>query len=185
MGDPAPAQTMACWRSVRSSRMTSTRGSGNGATAPGANPVASSTSRADATRADSEPAIRATFSGSPRRSPGTSATTGRSPHMRTSDLTICSRAHPTAAAASAAVAAPSANSSMRTSAPVSRRKVETRCTGSGQAATTLEIYPAEEARLQPDPLSRCSRSARKPEEGQAEARPWARHGSSPRRLSSA
>ena len=54
----------------------STFGSGNGATAPGAKPVACSTSSAFATRAFSPPAACAIFAASPRRSPGTSATTG-------------------------------------------------------------------------------------------------------------
>ena len=51
-------------------------GAGTGATAPGANPVASSTSCAFATRAELASTARATLAGSPRRSPGTSATTG-------------------------------------------------------------------------------------------------------------
>ena len=114
-------------------------GSGNGATAPGANPVARSTSCGDATRADSVPAALATFSRSPCRSPGTSARTGPLSLTRTSDFTIWSRSQPTAAAASAAVRVLSANASMRASAPASRRKEETRSTGSGQAATTSEM----------------------------------------------
>ena len=91
-------------------------------------------------RAPTRVEARATFAGSPRRSPGTRATTGRSSQMRTSDFTIWSRSQPTAAAASCAVGVPSGNSWMRASAPDSRRKEDTRSTGSGQAPTTAEAY---------------------------------------------
>ena len=122
-------------------RTVSTSGSGKGATAPGSKPVAACTSSAFATRTRSVPAARATFAGSARRSPGTSATTAPPSLTKTSVFTIWSSAQPTAAAASAAVGVPAENSSMRASAPASRRKEDTRCTGAGHAATTPEIYP--------------------------------------------
>src|SRR6185295_1871246 len=59
-------------------RTSSTFGNGNGATAPGAKPVESRTSAAVATRAFVALAARAILSRSARRSPGTSAITGRS-----------------------------------------------------------------------------------------------------------
>ena len=65
------------------------RGSGNGATAPGSKPVARATSSARRDAGRRRPPRAATFSGSARRSPGTSASTGRPSQSKTSDLTIC------------------------------------------------------------------------------------------------
>src|SRR5262245_46773983 len=140
-GEPAPAQTIGCPSSVRSRRTVLTRERANGATAPGVKPVARSTSLPRATRAEPAPTARATFSVSQRQSPGTSATTAAESQMRTIDLTIWLRSQPTAAAASAAVGVPSLNSSIRASAPASRRKDETRSTGSGQADTRAAYPP--------------------------------------------
>src|SRR5262245_35756429 len=139
-GEPAPAQTIGCPSSVRSRRTVLTRERANGATAPGVKPVARSTSIPRATRAEPAPTARATFSVSHRRSPGTSATTAPESQTRTIDFTIWLSSQPTAAAASAAVGVPSLNSSIRASAPASRRKEETRSTGSGQADTSAD-YP--------------------------------------------
>ena len=70
---------------------------------PGSKPVAATTSGGRATRASAAPAAAATLAGSARRSPGTSASTGRSSQMKTSDFTIWSRSHPIASAAPCAV----------------------------------------------------------------------------------
>ena len=85
--------------SVRSMKTVATRGSGNGATAPGSKPVASLTSSVPAIRANGLPPTAAIFAASARRSPGTSTTTGRPPQSKTSDLTICPRSHPMTRAA--------------------------------------------------------------------------------------
>ncbi len=120
MGDPPPTQTVGWASSVRSS---STRGTpcANGATAPGAKPVACSTSAGRAARAVAAPTALLTFSTSARRSPGTSTSTGRPSQRTTSDFTICPSEQPTASAASAALCALCASSSSRASAPAARR----------------------------------------------------------------
>src|SRR6266508_1429102 len=129
--DPAPTQSRPPTSRLRSISTRSTRRSGKGATAPGAYPVASSTSAAPATRAFAAPARAATFCGSARRSPGTSTRTGRPSHSKSSDLTIWRNSQPTARAASSAVGVPVANSSIRASAPASRSALLTLATGSG------------------------------------------------------
>src|SRR4029079_4133556 len=111
----------------------------------GANPVASSPSSGFATRAESASTSWAIFPASPRRSPGTSATTARPSQTKTSDLTIWASSHPTASAASWAVCVPSGNSWMRASAPDSRRYAETRSTASGSASAIPEsVHEREE-----------------------------------------
>ena len=80
-------------------RRLSTFGSGNGATPPGSNPVASATSSGPAMRARVAPAARAIFSESARRSPGTITTIGRPSQSKTSDLTIWPSSQPAARAA--------------------------------------------------------------------------------------
>ena len=131
--EPAPAQTVRCRSIVRSTRMTETRSSGNGATAPGRKPVAASTSSGSATVARRAPTSRATFPVSTLRSPGTSVTTGDASHMRTIDFTTWPSVQPTASAAACAVAVGVGSSSIRASAPVSRRNAATRSTGSGHS----------------------------------------------------
>ena len=107
-------------------------GGGNGPTAPGGTPVAATTSGGPRPVRPSRLRATPTLAGSARRSPGTSASTGRSPQMKTSDFTIWSRSHPIASAAPCAEAAADVNSSSRDSAPEARRKTATRSTGSGQ-----------------------------------------------------
>src|SRR5207247_7126912 len=97
--DPAPIQTTRWLRSVGSMNRRSTRGSGNGATAPGSKPVASVTSSGPAIRASRQPAARAILSASALRSPGTRATTGRASQRKTSDFTIWPSSQPTTRAA--------------------------------------------------------------------------------------
>ena len=79
------------------------------------------TSAARAIRASAAPAARAILSRSARRSPGTSATTGRPSQTTTIDLTIWAIGQPAARAASSAVAVPDSSSSSLASAPASRR----------------------------------------------------------------
>ena len=112
-----------------------TPGSGKGATAPGSKPVASTTCAGLATFARAASAALATFPASARRSPGVSATTKRSPQSKTTAFAICASSQPAARAASTAVGVATANSSIRASAPESRRKDATRSTGSGQGGT--------------------------------------------------
>src|SRR4051794_20455720 len=130
--EPAPTQTTVLERSVRSMKIGTPAGGGNGPTPPGETPVAATTSGGRATRTSVAPAATPTLAGSARRSPGTSASTGRSAQTKTSDFTIWSRSHPIASAAPCADAAADVNSSSRDSAPEARRKTATRSTGSGQ-----------------------------------------------------
>src|SRR4051794_39658179 len=140
-GEPAPIQTTGCWRNVRSITVRATARCGNGATAPGANPVAFSTSGARATRARRVPAAAATCDSSARASPGTSASTYTPSQTNTSDFTICARAQPTALAAASAVGGPPGNSCTRASTPALPRNVETRCTLSGHIARPILARP--------------------------------------------
>ena len=107
-------------------------GTGKGETPPGSKPVTANTSSGRATRAERAPAAAATFAASARRSPGTSASTGRPSHTNTSVFTISAASQPTAAAAAAAVGVPSSNSSSRASTACPRRTAATRSTDSGQ-----------------------------------------------------
>src|SRR5207247_5885793 len=81
------------------------------------------------------PAARAIFSVSPRRSPGTSASTGLSSQTTMSDLTMSPTSQPAARAASSAVAASTATSPMRASAAAPRRKAARRSTSPGNSFT--------------------------------------------------
>ena len=123
---------VSCASSVRSTSTRSTLGSGNGATAPGAKPVASSTSAARAIRAFGRAAGRARSSPVGAPVAGNEHEHGRPSQTKTSDLTIWPSVQPAARAASSAVGVPASNSSIRASAPASRRKAATRSTGSGQ-----------------------------------------------------
>ena len=114
---PAPTQTAPCWSSVRSITTAETS-VGNGATAPGSKPVASTTSFAFATRtsarADGGGDLRARRRGG---RPGSAPATYSPSQTKTSDLTICSSRQPTARAASSAVGVCSVNSSIEASMP--------------------------------------------------------------------
>src|SRR5438477_541491 len=138
-GEPAPIQTKSWASRVRSMKTRSPRGTGKGATAPGSKPVSSRTSPGRATRAPAARAARAILAVSARLSPGMSARTGRPSQRQTRDLTISLGSQPTARAASAAVAVPESNSSIRASAPSSRRNTATRSTASGHAIACASV----------------------------------------------
>src|SRR6187551_1549871 len=155
--EPAPAHTIGCRKNALSMRTTTSSGSGKGGTAPGAKPVAASTSWDLATFAELAWTAAAIFSGSPRRSPGTSATTGLPSHTNTSDFTIWASSHPTASAASCAVCVPSGNCCTRASAPESRRNAETRSTGSGSSCVTSEsVHERDEPVSRPVAVARIA-----------------------------
>ena len=106
---------------------------GNGATAPGSKPVASSDLVRIRDPHVAAPTAAATFASSARRSPGISARTYSPSQTKTSDLTICSSRQPTARAASSAVGVPSGNSSIVASMRPAGTTT-TRSTGSGHMA---------------------------------------------------
>ena len=116
--DPAPTQTTAFERIVRSTSTGAPAGGGNGETPPGSNPVAAQTSGGRATRVSAAPTAAATFAGSARRFPGRAPAPAVRRHTKTRDLTIWSRSHPIASAAAVRRRrAGVANSSSRDSAP--------------------------------------------------------------------
>ena len=164
VAEPAPTQTMSWASRFWSISTRSTFGSGKGATEPGAKPVASSTSApardARLGRAGGE---RRSSSRSTRRSPGTSATTGRPSQRTTIDLTIWPIGQPAARAASSAVAVPDSSSSSLASAPAARRYAATRSTGSGQLSRTQAKVTASRRAPEPEgsPLSSSTASGRR------------------------
>ena len=130
--EPAPTQSRPPTSRLRSISTRSTRRSGKGATAPGAYPVASSTSAAPATRR-----LRAPVNARDLLRIG--ATVSRHQHEHRPAVAVEEQrlddrlsSQPTARAASSAVGVPSANSSIRASAPASRSALLTLATGSGQ-----------------------------------------------------
>jgi hypothetical protein len=133
---PAPIQTLGCCRIVRSIRTVSTAVSGNGATAPGANPVALRTSPPLATRISPASTAAATLSSSARRFPGTRASTKAPSQTKTIDFTIWSRRHPIARAAASAVGVPSGNSWIVASIAAAR---SSRATGARHGGAALDL----------------------------------------------
>ena len=108
-------------------------GSGNGATAPGSNPVTRATYSASAIlRAYGSRRRRAILRGLARWSPGTSARIALPSQSKTSDFTICARLQPAARAASSAVGVVLRRTPRFAPRPRrARRKAATRSTGSG------------------------------------------------------